>query len=55
MKMTSLIFAGKKVGLRLFQQQRKLVLTEEGRESWVMNDFQNICKNVKITGQFKST
>ena len=41
---------GQEVGLRLLEDARSLIVTLDGNSSWVMNDFQNICKNVRITG-----
>ena len=42
---------GQEVGLRLLEDARSLIVTLGGNSSWVMNDFQNICKNVRITGE----
>ena len=42
---------GQEVGLRMLDELRALCVTREGNTSWVMNDFQNVCKNVIVSGE----
>ena len=44
---------GQEVGLQMQDELRLLIITKEGNTNWVMNDFQNVCKNVKISGDYK--
>ncbi|KAI0212338.1 hypothetical protein LSAT2_002739 [Lamellibrachia satsuma] len=41
--------AGTAVGLRMLTESRVLIVTKSGNNSWVMNDFQNICKNLSVS------
>ena len=41
---------GVPVGLRMLTESRVLIVTMAGNSSWVMNDFQNICKNLSVSG-----
>jgi len=42
--------SGLKVRLSLSTESRSLTVDDLGASSWVMGDFQTICKNISITG-----
>jgi hypothetical protein len=42
---------GEEVGLKMDDDARQLRVTKIGNTSWVMNDFQNVCKNVCVSGK----
>ena len=43
--------SGSPVGLRLLQNVQLVIASKVGNYSWVMNDFQNICKNLPSSGK----
>ena len=38
--------SGDPVTLRLLAESRTLVVSDKGNSCWVLNDFQNMCKNL---------
>lgn len=44
---------GTAVKLRFILEANTLIVTDNGNNAWVMNDYQNICKNITITGQLQ--
>ena len=42
---------GSRVNLRMLIDSRVLIVEKTGNFAWVMNDFQNICKNLVIHGK----
>ena len=44
--------SGDPVTLRILTAPRIVIVTSDGNVGWIMNDFQNICKNLIISGKF---
>jgi len=42
--------SGLQVRLSLSRESRSLTVNDVGASSWVMGDFQTICKNISVTG-----
>jgi hypothetical protein len=42
---------GQKVRLALARDTRAIFVTDVGAPSWVMSDFQTICKNIHVVGK----
>ena len=42
---------GADVGLKFLLEISTLIVKEAGKNAWVMNDYQNICKNIVINGK----
>ena len=42
---------GVTVNLRFLLDTITLIVTDAGKNTWVMNDYQNICKNIVINGK----
>ena len=43
---------GKEVHIDVIEEPRSLIVTDVGALSWVLGDFQALCKNIKVSGKW---